>query len=265
MIKKAYIHFVKFGINEGRIDKSITFDNNLKEFINFLEKYNNILVFCKGSITTEIPDDCDLYIGVKQSIGVLSKKDILVMNDFEGLFGLEDCLKDIKYILFPIKPHLEHEPNYAIKEKLINYLNIYNFKGKIINYQITGQQQEYNPYIPYIKNSNNSGDIIFYFLNMCKNKKNIKISVMGMYSSLDDNNDITDLILNAKVHQDYIKYYKSYIDRIYKDKVNVNDKMVKIAYNSILNNKKQISLKEKFQLLQSKIKQDYLNLNINFI
>ena len=38
---------------------------------------------------------------IKQSIGILPKKDILVMNDFEGIFGLEQFIPDFIYILCP--------------------------------------------------------------------------------------------------------------------------------------------------------------------
>ena len=58
-----------------------------------------------------IDETYDLYIGIKQSISILKKKDIFILNDFEGVFGLEDIFTDIEYILCPIYPNVKWEKN----------------------------------------------------------------------------------------------------------------------------------------------------------
>ena len=80
-----------------------------KNFQDFIKSKRNVLILGKGHLNKKITKEYDLYVGVKQSIGILPKKDILVMNDFEGIFGLEDCISEIKYILCPNKIHLNHQ------------------------------------------------------------------------------------------------------------------------------------------------------------
>ena len=64
-------------------------------------------------------------------------------------------------------------------------------------------------YLDFI-NCKNSGDIIFHFLN-----KNHQIDIYGIYKCLDDNLEITRIILNRK-KKDFQEEYKSYLNRIYK-------------------------------------------------
>ena len=50
---------------------------NLLEKINLYQAYlKKILVVCKGKLLKSIPENYDIYIGVKQSICILPKKDI---------------------------------------------------------------------------------------------------------------------------------------------------------------------------------------------
>ena len=58
---------------------------------------------------------------------------LLLPNDFEGLFGLENCISEIKFILCPAKVHLAHEPInnkllWAVKQ--LKTMGIYFFNAK---------------------------------------------------------------------------------------------------------------------------------------
>ena len=64
------------------------------EFLKTFKNVRKVLVLGKGKLSNKLPKKgYDLYVGVKQSIGILKQKDILVMNDFEGFFGLEKLFK----------------------------------------------------------------------------------------------------------------------------------------------------------------------------
>ena len=89
---------------------------NTTEFINYLNKHNKILILGKGVFSHAINfEKYDLCIGIKQSIGILPRKDVLFLNDLEGLFGIEPYIKYIKYIVFPNAPHIASKPNKSIR------------------------------------------------------------------------------------------------------------------------------------------------------
>ena len=227
-----------------------------KNFRDFINSKKNILVLGKGYLKKKIIKQYDLYVGVKQSIGVLPKKDILVMNDFEGIFGLEEYIPDIKFILCPNKIHINHQPTEKYNYKLYEYVKSLGFKGEIVNYEISSPEPIKE--LDFIK-CKNSGDIIFHFLN-----KNHKIDVFGIYQCLDDNLEITRIILNRKSKY-FQEEYNSYLNRIYKNKRGINLLMLRDNLEVNLN---QIRTNQEFKNLmtnsQKKIKLQYQNLNITF-
>ena len=238
-----------------------------KEFLEFLNTKKNVLVLGKGHLNKKITKKYDLYIGVKQSIGILKQKDILVMNDFEGIFGIEEFIPEIKYILCPNMLHIKHQPVQEYNLKLYNYLDKLGFKGKIINYEIETNKNP-NKNLDFI-NCKNSGEVIFHFLN-----KNHNIDIYGMYNCLDDNVSISKLILNRKYNKEYINEYineynteyNDYLQRIYKNKRGINLLMYK---NTLDIDVKMLKTNRDFKLLmsgsQKRIILQYPKLNINFI
>ena len=229
-----------------------------KEFLEFLNTKKNVLVLGKGHLNKKITKEYDLYIGVKQSIGILKQKDILVMNDFEGIFGIEEFIPEIKYILCPNMIHLKHQPVQEYNLKLYNYLDKLGFKGKIINYEIETNKRP-NKNLDFI-NCKNSGEVIFHFLNPKHN-----IDIYGMYNCLDDNVSISKLILNSK-YNEYINEYNDYLQRIYKNKRGINLLMLKNTLSIDLNVLKTNSdLKLLMLGSQKRIILQYPKLNINFI
>tara|TARA_Y200000002_G_scaffold279964_1_gene234104 strand:- start:2117 stop:2824 length:708 start_codon:yes stop_codon:yes gene_type:complete len=232
-----------------------------KEFLDYIEKHNNIFILGKGKLLKSIPTNFDLYVGIKQSIGILPKKDILIMNDFEGIFGIEKFINEIKFILIPDMIHIDHQPNKEYNNKLYDFLKKNGFKGKIINYQIMKDLYKNVKNLDII-NTKNSGDVIFHFLN--KINKTFNVTIYGMYSSLQDNIDITKLIIQRS-NKEFLEEYNSYIRRIYTNKKGVNVLMLK---NNLDRNLNEIKTTYDLRLLlidsQNKLINKYPNLKIKF-
>lgn len=231
-----------------------------QNFLKFLEK-KDILVLGKGHLNKKITKNYDLYVGIKQSISVLPRKDILVMNDFEGIFGIEEFIPQIKYLLCPNAIHIKHKANRLYNQKLYKYLEDLGFQGEIINYEIYSNTN-LDEKLDFIK-TKNSGDIIFHFLNKINYKGNI--SIYGMFNCLDDNQEITKYISNRK-RKEYMDEYNSFITRIYKNKRGINLLMLRnnfetdIVYLKTNQDFKNLLLNSKNQL---KIKYPKLNISFN--
>ena len=231
-----------------------------KELIKFLNSKKKICVYYKGVDTKIVPKGYDCYIGVKQAITLLKQKDILVMNDFEGLFGLEKDIKDIKFILLPSRPHEKLKPSETGKEKVLDYLKIHNFKGKLFYYDI---QKPTDPKYYQLERILNSGEVIYQFLNFCKNKEKKKIDIYGWYSKEEDYPLISQKIINAKVPQKYENEHKSYLERIYKDKSQINKNQWNI-YNSRYNLKQTTEKKEILKNLRNQVIKRNQTLKLKF-
>jgi len=231
--------------------------NNL---LSFLSKAKTILVLGKGKINMNIKkveNQYDLCVGVKQSIALLSRKDILVMNDFEGLFGLNDCISEIKFILCPAKIHVSHQPA-ENNDLLYGYLDKYNFKGEIVLYEIYTNPDR-DPCLELVKMIS-SGDVIFHFINKCKNARKKHVDVYGIYTNLEDNNQVRYLIVNATISKEYIDYFFSYIKRIYANKKKVNMKCLYLCEEetTATNPKKMMVFR------QDLLRKQYPNLRLRF-
>lgn len=235
--------------------KNIKKEIRIKDWT-YLVKYLNgakkILIVSKGKTETNITDmesNYDICIGVKQSILLLKKKDILVMNDMEGLFGLEPIISEIKYIVCPIRTHIGSKPNNNGNKFVYNYLKHYKFNGKLIHYRFRSQDNKNLLLI----DKTCSGDIIHNFLNKCTNKHEMFIHHIGLYTSLKDNNYITETILNAQVWNAYLNYYNTWIDKKYRNKKKTNITFLSNLHQGV--DKKQLlttsrnTLKQRFPLL----------------
>ena len=240
---------------------------NTTDFINYLNQHNKILIVGKGQFSHSINfESYDLLIGIKQSIGILPRKDVLFMNDFEGLFGIEPFIKDIKYIVFPNSPHIASKPGKINYKMFTDYLTLHNFKGNIVNYEIhSNPTANRNHNLLFVPDITNSGEISLFFLNQCQNRKYMNIFIIGMYTSLFDNPIISDLVSNCKPTTKYLPIYKSYINRIYSNKVKQNHKMINVAadfnkrrgYSNLRSN-------DSFFITRTSINNKYSDLNIKF-
>ena len=213
--------------------------NIMESYENFIEYLNNKKKICivgKG-ITSENYDkeEYDLYIGIKQAILLLKQKDILVMNDYEGLFGCEKIFKELKYIVCPYFPHIRTISIPELKYNSIqSYANNYGFKGKIVIYNLFDKR---NIIIPKLLNitSYTSGDIIFHFLNLLPNKSDIIINLFGIGTKRNDNPEIIKLILNNNIiHKNPI--FRDYMFRRYHNKITGQNTDTREKLNKVKNN-----------------------------
>lgn len=189
--------------------------------VNYLNNAKKIVIVSKGKTNTDIhkiEEKYDICVGIKQSILLLEKKDILVMNDLEGLFGLEQCIPEIKHIICPIRTHIGSKPHNNGSNFVINYLKKHKFKGKLIFYRFRPQENKSILLIP----KTCSGDIIHNFINKCPNKRQMEIHHIGLYTNLKDNETITKQILNAQVWKAYQEFYNKWIKNKYSNKKKTN-------------------------------------------
>lgn len=240
---------------------------NTADFINYLNQHNKILIAGKGEFSHSINfERYDLLIGVKQSIAILPRKDVLFMNDFEGLFGIEPFIKDIKYIVFPNFPHIASKPSKMNYKLFTDYLKLHNFRGSIVNYEIhSNPQANRNPNLLFVPDITNSGEVSLFFLNQCYNRRKMNIFIIGMYTSLFDNPTISNLVSNCKPTNKYLPIYESYIKRIYSNKVRQNHKMINVAAD--FNKKRGYSnskSNDSFFITRNSINNKYSDLNIKF-
>lgn len=200
-----------------------------ENFIGYLNTKKNICIVGKGSTSENYDKEIegnipkyDLYIGIKQAILLLKHKDILVMNDYEGLYGCESIFKELKYIVCPYYPHVNQVFNNKLNyNAIVSYANKHGFKGKFVIYNLI---DKHNMIIPKLLNvtSFTSGDIIFNFLNLCPNKNTININLYGIGTTNKDNPHILELML--KNHKKNINntLYVDYLVRRYTKKTGDN-------------------------------------------
>ena len=201
--------------------------NYYKKLIELIEKCKNIMIISKGgsyNFCDSTPDKDTLYIGIKQAIVNLPRKDILVMNDFEGVFGIEDIISEIKIIIIPTFLRYKHKRNGDIINKFNKYLKMYNFNGIVLNYVIMKETND-EKLIKHEHNIFDTGEVIFNIL-MKLGVKNKSIFIYNLYSEINDNENITNKIKNAKVHNEFIKVYNSYCERVLNNKVSQNIKSI---------------------------------------
>lgn len=237
--------------------------NNYKDFFNYIKSKKNICIVGKGYLEkplkeylrkdidkivknilkTAIHDvinktdsklskyKYDVYIGTKNTLNILPKIDILQLNDFEGLFGNESYIKELKYILFPINIHYN-----CIGSLEINYLNMieyiysYNFKGKLIIYKLHDPIFEYNLKkfrenknikcniynLDFIKiNSKSSADIFNNLIIKLGINFKLNIDYYGICKNVRCNPEIEKNLRKSDCLQKYMKIKKKYIERKY--------------------------------------------------
>lgn len=227
-----------------------------EQFVDYLNNANKILIVSKGQTETNITNienNYDICVGIKQSILLLNKKNVLVMNDLEGLFGLEPYISQIKYVICPIRTHVGSKPNNNGNILVFNYLKAHKFKGNIVYYRF--RSQENNSLLQLEKTC--SGDIIHNFLNKCSNRDKIAIDHLGLYTSLRDNEYITTQITNANVIPSYKNYYESWIKKKYRNKKQTNIRFLSHVHQGV-------SKQELLNVSQQTLMNKFPNLNMIF-
>ena len=221
-------------------NKSIINYKSINYLKNIVDKSEKIIILSKGNnydFSQDEPEDTHLYVGIKQSIMNLPRKDILIMNDFNSIFGIENVISEIKIILCPDLIHLYEKPNKEANHFLEDYLKLHNFNGVIINYQIPSNNNINNELFRYSKPIFDTGEIIFAILEHI-GTENKFINIYGLYESFNDNFKITTSIKNAIVPLNYKIFYDDYI---------------KIIHNKINKNKNNMRIQSENQLIEKKM------------
>lgn len=148
-------------------------------------------------------------IGVNQSI-IFTNKEFLFLNDYVSFFGIEEYIKEIKYLFIPDYPHDGSKPqndfNYI---NIFKYLKTYNFSGKIFIYQIETTLS--NKTLDEFKfNSCCSIDIPIYFFNKFINIK--KFNLYGIGTSNLYHKDLLNIdFTNTKNNEEMKLIFNNYI------------------------------------------------------
>ena len=211
--------------------------NNYLSFINFIKNKKNICIVGKGKLNKPIEDKYDVYIGTKNTLNIIPRPDILQLNDFEGLFGNEKYIKELKYILVPINIHFNSLPSFDITYlNFIEYIYTFKFTGKIIFYKINNDLfnfmlKNFKKKNPLIKckiydwdfislNTNSSADIFQNLLINLKINFEINLDYYGICKNNDCNPDIEKNLKNSKTILKYENIKNNYIKRKYKNNSN---------------------------------------------
>lgn len=238
---QAFNHYINFGFNEKRyinnrkeLVKEIKreYELNYLKLLKYFNEKNNICIVGKGELSKNISKNYDVYVATKNTCCILPRCDILQLNDFEGIFGNEKYLKNLKFILFPITIHVQYyngEPNLNINyDKFIKYCRNYNFKGDFIIYSIDKSpdnnfiqknkelDERYKFKFPKIK-CNSSGDIICHLLNKLEFNKNLTFNLYGIGTSEKCNREIEYNYESSKVKNCYNFLKTKYFKKKYKD------------------------------------------------
>ena len=112
------------------------YNQNRKIIQEIKKNYNvsKIHIIGKGPSATYIPNE--FTIGINQGL-IFTNGEILCMNDFQSLFGIEHLIPKIKYIFMPYQVHVYNHPIFDFTYKnVLEFLSEYNFTGKVFVYFI---------------------------------------------------------------------------------------------------------------------------------
>ena len=94
----------------------------------------------KGKLTNEIKTDYDVFVATKNTCCILPRCDILQLNDFEGIFGNELYLDQLKFIILPNSIHCQYYnqcPHLDTSYKhFCDYCKNFKFKGTFIFFNL---------------------------------------------------------------------------------------------------------------------------------
>jgi len=125
--------------NDNIKTEIIRYENIIKnnyQIIGELKEYfkdiNTITINGKGE-TAKYDSNA---LGINQAI-IFSNKNFMFINDFISMFGIEEYIKNIKYVFCPDYPHTGHnsEENMTYNN-VLSYLTKYGFTGKVFIYQL---------------------------------------------------------------------------------------------------------------------------------
>lgn len=223
-------------INTNLLDNNVINSENLYDIIKLnnvkiikklykkFKNYDEITIIGKGPTATFVENG----IGINHSL-ILTNQEFLFINDINSLFGIEDNLKNVKFIFFPNYPHYCYFDDEVSEFKggcpdknltlnvVINYLKKFNFTGDIFIYQI---QTSYKRFEFFNFRSLTTLDIpisIFSKFLFIKKFKTYGFRNGHGYSELfqslsfinPNDNEYKDLLLFNINNKIFVKYYNS--------------------------------------------------------
>lgn len=185
-------------------------DNNNKFIIEELQKkfegFNSLNIVGKGDTAKNLKSEYNT-IGINQSL-IFTNREFLFMNDFESLFGIENLISNIWYLFLPYYPHVNCGKQVVKFTEFLEFLKIYNFKGKLFIYQLNtskekGKLKDYN-----LHELDTTLTCILFFKKYLPFIK--KFNLYGCYKSNYYHNDLLKLNIELNKDNKYGSYIKNY-------------------------------------------------------
>ena len=220
--------------NKNKYVDYLSLDNIFldKKFYNMINKNNfviieeikkhnlkNMNIVAKGPTAKYVKNG----IGINQAI-ILTDYKYIFVNDLSSFFGIEDKIKNIKYIFLPDYIHIFETPNKDYKlDTIIKFLKYYNFSGKLFIYQIQTTLSDYKLNNKFIMNSKTTSDIPVQLLSQFIKFKTIHTygykmghgftkhlkTILNFNNIIKNINKIEDDILKNKLIE-VLNYFKKY-------------------------------------------------------
>lgn len=208
LLDNKYMYKNYFELNEEQITYQLIEKNNniiIEEIKEEFKNIDSINIIGKGESARYINN----AIGINQGI-IFTNKKYLFMNDFVSFFGIEEFIKDIKYIFVPDYPHDGGGVDINLTYKnVVRYLKKYDFNGKLFIYQIQTTLSDFK-FKDFLFESKSSTDIPITLFN-----KFIGINNFELYGVCKGPLYHKDLLnLNFKyisLDSEYVDLYNKYL------------------------------------------------------
>lgn len=205
---------------------SLTKDTTSHDMFKIIEK-NNIQIlneikcfFHSNNIRSTIivakgPSSC--YIEEAHAINqglLFTNKMFVYMNDFHSIFGVEEHIKDIKYIFIPDTPHIYGYPFKDISFIFfLDYLKKYEFQGNVFIYKIQSSLLPvFNFFKPYVFYSESSTDIPIQLLHRFFGIQNFNTYGYKLHNSGLYHEKFHSMYMDDKSRLDSLNWFKNKLD-----------------------------------------------------
>lgn len=221
-------------------------------FREFVRGKQTVAIICKGKLDKPIPDNYDLYIGIKQSIVIAPKKDVFVTAHFEGIFGTEAVLPEISFIVAPsriLKGPRENR-HWCDTNELKSYARFHGFTGQFV-------------IVPAAR-FNNSAWVAFHFLRGIGFRH--PVDTYGYYNCTIDNPEITSAVVNANVPDKYRPCFDALMQHNYKKREQnvLGNWKCATALAGARNMKKRVKIRKQINKLRRETAHQFPSLTIRY-
>ena len=195
--------------DSDKIDYILIDENNkiiINELKEIFKKFNNINVIGKGDSAIYLKEENT--IAINQAL-IFTNYKYLFINDFESLFGIEHLICQIKYLFFPSYLHINCGSEFIKFIEILDFLKIYNFKGKIFIYELNTSQEKGKLKLYNIHQHDTTLTAITFF------KKFLDCNQFVLYGCYKTNN-YHDKLLNLNYKLNEKNKYSIYIEKCIK-------------------------------------------------